>query len=169
MAQRVIALLLLTSLLAACTAPQASFYAPKASRDGYAEEELGKGLYRVSFQGNSVTSKERVQNYCLYRAAELTLELGGERFAVHDKQTEQFTQVTREYYDPWGYPGYGRYGYHRPFPGASTQSERTTFQALLTIEPFSGAEPPGGFQIYDAQAVIEQYASRIRRPEVAAN
>ena len=168
MTSRVVALLL-TLLLAACAAPEPSFYAPKVSGDGYAEEELGKGLYRVSFQGNHVTSKERVQNYCLYRAAELTLELGGERFAVYDKQTDQFTQVTREYYDPWGYPGYGRYGYYRHYPGGSYQYERTTFEARLTIEPFSGAGPGGGFQVYEARAVIEQFAPQIVRPAVAAN
>ena len=156
-------------LLAACAAPQPSLYAPMASRDGYAEEKLGKGLYRVSFQGNHVTSKERVQNYCLYRAAELTLELGGERFAVHDKQTEQFTQVTREYYEDWGYPYYGRYGYYRPYPGPSYQYERTFFRAMLTVEPFSGPAPQGGFQVYDAREVIQQFTPQIVRPTVAAN
>lgn len=161
-------LLVTTLLLAACSAPQPSLYAPIAGRDGYAEESLGKGLYRVIFQGNSVTARERVQEYCLYRAAELTLELGSERFAVHDKQTEQFTQVTREYYDGWGYPYYGRYPYrhYRPYPGPASRSERTTFRAMLTIEPFSGSVAPGGsaFQVYEARAVVEQFAPRVVRP-----
>src|SRR3546814_2827625 len=79
------AFLLVTLLLAACASPQPSLYAPLAGRDGYAQEELGKGLYRVSFQGNHVTSRERTEAYALYRAAELTLELGAERFIVHDR------------------------------------------------------------------------------------
>jgi len=158
------AILLLTLLLTACAAPQPSLYAPRVNHDGYAAEFLGKGLYRVTFQGNGVTSRERVQEYTLYRAAELTLELGGERFAVHDKQTEQYTQVTREYYDDWGSPPYGRYGSYRPYPGGSFQRERTTFQAALIIEPFSGRAAPGGFQVYDAGAVIAQFGPRIQRP-----
>lgn len=165
-------LLVTTLLLAACSAPQPSLYAPLAGRDGYAEEPLGKGLYRVSFQGNSVTAKERVQEYCLYRAAELTLELGSTRFAVHDKQTEQLTQVTREYYDDWGYPYYGPYPsrFYRPYPRTSSRSERTTFRAMLTIEPFSGPAAPGdsAFQVYEAQAVIDQFAPRVVRPGEAA-
>ncbi|GAB4238707.1 MAG: hypothetical protein Tsb0032_42990 [Kiloniellaceae bacterium] len=164
MAPRVTAVLLLTLLLAACAAPQPSLYAPKASRDGYAEEVLGKGLYRISFQGNRVTSKERVQEYCLFRAAELTLELGAEKFAVHDKQTERYTKVTRESYAGWGDPHYYRYGYYRPYPPPSYDRERTTYQAWITIEPFTGAAP-GGFQVYDARATVQQFAPRIERPK----
>jgi len=161
--------LVTTLLLAACSTAQPSVYAPMASRDGYAEESLGKGLYRVAFQGNGVTSKERVQNYCLYRAAELTLAQGSERFAVHDKETKQFTQVTRDYYDGWGYPYYGRRSYYRPYPGPPSRSERTTFRAELTIEPFSGPGTPGdsetAFQVYEAQAVVDQFAPQIVRPQ----
>lgn len=162
------ALLLLTLLLASCTAPQPSLYAPLGGRDGYAEESLGKGLYRVTFQGNGATSKERAQNYCLYRAAELTLQMGSDRFAVHDKQTNQLTEVTRDY-DSWGYPYYGPYHrrYYRPYPGPSSQSERTTFRAMLTIEPFSGSVAPGGsaFQVYEADKVVEQFGPQIVRPD----
>jgi len=162
------ALVLVTLLLAGCAAPEPSLYHPLAGRDGYAEEQLGKGLYRVSFQGNPETSRERVQEYCLYRAAELTLETGSERFAVHDKQTDQLTQVTKQYYDEWGYPGYWRHGYYRPYPPPSYRSERTTFRAMITIEPFSGSLAPGGsssaFQVYDARAVVAQFGPRIQRP-----
>jgi hypothetical protein len=167
MAPRVTALLL-TLLLAACAAPQPSLYAPLASRDGYAEEPLGKGLYRVIFQGNAATSRERVQDYCLFRAAELTLELGAEKFAVHDKLTERYTQVTRETYDGWGDRYYydRQYRHYRPYPPPTYQRERTTFRAQLTIEPFSGRPPvdsSSGFQIYDAQATYQQFAPRIER------
>jgi hypothetical protein len=163
--------LLVTLMLGACAAPQPSLYAPLAGRDGYAEESLGKGLHRVYFQGNAATSRERVQDYCLYRAAELTLSLGGERFAVHDKLVERHTQVTRETYGGWGDPYYygphGRY-YHRPYPPPTYAREYTTFRAMLTIEPFSGPAPDGSFQVYDAGAVIQQFGPRIERPAAAA-
>lgn len=168
MIARVTALLLTLLLAAACAAPQPSLYAPKDSRDGYAEESLGKDLYRVSFQGNAVTSRERTQEYCLFRAAELTLELGAEKFAVHDKLTERFTKVTRETYagwdDPYYYDRHYRYRYYRPYPPPTFERERTTYQAVITIEPFTGASP-GGFQVYDARAVVQQFGPRIVRPE----
>lgn len=166
------AFLLVTLLLAACSTPQPSLYAPKAGSEGYTEESLGKGLYRVSFEGNAVTSRERVQDYCLFRAAELTLERGATKFAVHDKLVERHTQVTREHYDPFPYYSpYWRHRYHRPYYGLAGSSgyrwERTTYLAQLTIEPFSGAAPgdsPEAFQVYDARATVEQFAPRIERP-----
>lgn len=164
MIQRV-TVLLLTLLLAACAAPQPSLYAPKDSRDGYAEEAIGKGLYRVSFQGNAVTSRERVQDYCLFRAAELTLEMGATKFAVHDKLVERDTQVTRETYagDPYYGPYYGPRFPRHYYPPPTYERTRTTFRATLTIEPFTGAAP-GGFQVYDARATFDQFAPRIERP-----
>jgi hypothetical protein len=167
---RSVAFLLVTLLLAACAAPQPSFYAPISSSDGYAEEELGKGLYRVTFQGNSVTSRERTEDYALYRAAELTLQMGASRFAVHDRLTERFTKVTRETYDPFPYYGYGPYWrrpYYGSFGASSYQYERTTYQAALTVEPFSGIAPRDVGKVYDAEEVIRRLAPQIVRPEDA--
>lgn len=151
-------------LVAACAGPQPSFYAPKDGRDGYVEEELPKGLYIVSFQGNSVTSRKRAEDYALYRAAELTIEMGAEAFVVHDKLTEQLTRVTRDVtYGPWGYPGYRHrtYGYRSP---RVIKRESTTFLAQLTIEPYSGPAPSEGFQRHAARAVLDRLAAEILRP-----
>lgn len=167
-----VTVLLLLLLLGACTAPQPSLYAPISGRDGYAEEVLGKGLYRITFQGNTVTSRELAENYALYRAAELTLELGAFRFAVHDRLTERFTQVTREYYDPYPYYGYGPYWRRRSYFGAhlgsSVQSERTSYMAQLTIEPFTGIAPRDVGRVYEADEVIERLGATIVRPEDVA-
>ncbi len=163
---KIAGILLLAVLLAACAGPKPSLYAPKESRDGYAEESLPKGLYRVTFQGNRVTSRERAENYALYRAAELTLEKGAETFIVHDKLTERLTRVTRERAYPWGYSGFGRY-HRRPYSYRATsvyESETTTFLAQLTIEPYSGAPPQEGFQSHEARAVIRRLEPQIARP-----
>jgi hypothetical protein len=164
---RVLPFLLLTLLLAACSTVQPSFYAPRDGNDGYAEEDLGKGLFRVTFQGNHVTPRERAEDYALYRAAELTLEVGAERFIVHDRLTERFTQVTRETYDPFPYYGYGPYWYRRPYfyhPPRTYQFERTTYMAALTIEPFTGIAPRDGGKVYRAREVLQGLAPQIVRP-----
>lgn len=166
---RVASFLLLTLLLAACAAPQPSFYAPLDGKDGYAEEELGKGLYRVTFQGNAATSRERAEDYALYRAAELTLQLGAERFGVHDRLVERDTKVTREYYDP--YPYYGPYWYRRPYGFGmphSFQYERTTYRAQLTVEPFTGIAPRDMGKVYRAREVLQRLAPQIVRPPAAS-
>ena len=164
---RVLPILVVALLLGACSTAQPSLYAPRDGYDGYAEEELGKGLFRVSFQGNHVTSRERAEDYALYRAAELTLEVGAERFIVHDRLTERFTQVTRETYDPFPYYGYGPYWYRRPYfyhPPHTYQFERTTYQAALTIEPFTGIAPRDGGKVYRAREVLQGLAPQIVRP-----
>ncbi|WP_299617799.1 hypothetical protein [Pelagibius sp.] len=157
-------LVLVAVLLAACAGPQPSLYAPLESGDGYAEVTLPKGLYRVTFQGNLATSRERAETYVLYRAAELTLELGAESFVVHDKLTERLTRVTRDWtYGPFGYSGY-RFRAHRYGPSNVIERETTTYRAHLTIEPFSGSPPSEGFQRHEARAVVDRLAEEIRRP-----
>ncbi len=159
-------LLVAAFLLAACAGPQPSFYAPKEGRDGYAEETLPKGLYKVSFQGNRVTAREQAETYALFRAAELTLELEAEAFVVHDTLIEQLTTITRDWsHDPWAYSGFSRrYRYYSYRPLTPIERESTTYRAVLTIEPYSGAPPPEGGKRHDARAVVERLTDRVVRP-----
>lgn len=167
MAPRV-AIVLLTLLLASCSTTQPSLYAPKADGEGYSDESLGKGLFKVTFEGNEVTSRALTEDYALYRAAQLTLNLGYDHFAVRDKLTERNTTVTRDNYDPFLYPYYGPYRYRYPYYGYRPPTYRweyTTYKTVLTIEPFSGTVPPGAFQAHDAHEVINRLASKIVRPK----
>ncbi len=47
---------------------------------GYSEERLDQNKFRVTFRGNSLTPRETVEDYLLYRAAELTLQNGFTHF-----------------------------------------------------------------------------------------
>ena len=67
---------------------------------GYSDHQVEANRFTVSFSGNSVTSRETVERYLLYRAAELTLNQGYDWFAAVDRHTDQKTQV---YADPWAY------------------------------------------------------------------
>ena len=68
--------------LAGCAAP--SSYQPLATGDGYgySEQRIERNRFRVSFSGNAATPRETVQDYLLYRAAELTLAEGADYFIV---------------------------------------------------------------------------------------
>ena len=50
-----------------------------ANRDagGYSDHQIEANRFQVSFSGNSVTSRETVERYLLYRSAELTLAAAG--------------------------------------------------------------------------------------------
>jgi hypothetical protein len=87
---------------------------------GYSDYRIDSSHWRVSFAGNSLTSRETVEKYLLYRAAELTVQQGYDWFQTADRHTERNTS----YYaspDPfyhsgfwasygWGWRPYWRYG-----------------------------------------------------------
>ena len=76
-------------MLAGCGT--ATPYQPATDGQGYAEQALERDRYRVTFVGNSLTSRETVENYLLYRAAEVTLEKGYDHFVIVEKDTERNT------------------------------------------------------------------------------
>ena len=111
---RIIAFML-AALLCACATPTP--YQPdipgQRVAGGFSEERLAADRYRVTFAGNCFTSRERVERYLLYRAAELTLEKDYDWFTVIDRLTErdERTYETRVHSPHW----YSAYGYWRPY------------------------------------------------------
>jgi len=100
--------------------------------DGYSQTMLDNQTARVSFGGNSLTDRETVENYLLYRAAEIAVERGYTSFSLIDKETEKNSRVRVSpamgygFYDPYfrysfyrpsyGWSPYRRYSYfHRPY------------------------------------------------------
>ncbi|MEO0362560.1 MAG: hypothetical protein AAF322_15680, partial [Pseudomonadota bacterium] len=53
--------------LAACATPTP--YQPKTSDGGFTESRVETGRYRVAFAGNSLTDRDTVERYLLFRAA----------------------------------------------------------------------------------------------------
>ena len=77
------------------------------SLGGYGEQQLEANRYRLTFAGNSVTKRETVETYLLYRAAELTLAQGYESFSVVQRATDRKARTITEP-DPFGMSGFGR-------------------------------------------------------------
>ena len=75
--------------LAACTT--ATPYQPnipgQATSGGYSEIRVEPDRWRVSFQGNTLTSRETVEAYLLFRSAELTVQQGYDWFEMVDRHT----------------------------------------------------------------------------------
>ena len=57
-------------------------------RTGYSDQQLEPGRFIVSFAGNTVTSRDTVERYLLFRAAELTLANGYDYFVMADRDTQ---------------------------------------------------------------------------------
>lgn len=173
--------------LSSCTHPTP--YQPRSVSSsfdkGYADERLAADRYRVTFGGNSLTSRETVEAYLLYRAAEVTIEQGYDWFSVVDHEMDH--KVTREIvrdrsYRPWfgSYYGawlpYWRYNlggsgwqewdpYHADPFWADRYHERQIeeFEATAEIRLGRGAAPATDEEIYDAREVLENIGPRVVR------
>ena len=87
------------------------------NRQGFSERQVEANRFLVTFAGNSVTDRDTVERYLLFRAAELTLQNGYDYFVMVDRQTDR---QARTYSTPgagwgggfgpgWGYGGFGGY------------------------------------------------------------
>ena len=171
------------ALLAACAT--ATPYQPaQLGNDvsgGYSSEQLAPDRYRVSFSGNQYTSRERVENYLLFRAAQLAQQNGYTGFRVVRNDTDRDVDqelVTRPAPFGLGYGGfspYWRFGggfgsaFYDPYVGgpfyADTVDVRTIrrFDATAVIQLVRTPVTTGS-QTYNAQDVITRLRDTIERP-----
>lgn len=182
------AALALTAGLAACATPTP--YQPnipgQATSGGYSEMRIEANRWRVNFAGNSLTSRETVEGYLLYRAAELTVQQGFEWFRIVDRGTQAHTQTYVEpdpLYRPWYGPGYGfwrpswryygaGYGWRTwdPFWGDPFWADRVDvrtverFEASAEVVMYHGPKPPDDPRAFDARSVMDNLGPRIQRP-----
>ena len=179
--------IVLAAGLAACATPtpyQPNIAGQKTS-GGYSEVRIEPDRFRVNFAGNTLTSRETVEGYLLFRAAELTVQNGADWFEIvtsnTDKQTRAYVQP-----DPLYSPWYGGFGYWRPYwryrtygygwrtwdpfwgdPFFTSSYDIHTiekFEASAEIMTHHGAKPAGEPRAFDAHAVIENLKPRILYP-----
>ena len=154
---------------------------------GYSDTQLASDRFQVTFSGNTLTSRETVEGYLLYRAAELTLEQGYDWFAIENRELQHDVRSS-VVPDPLYHPWYGTdyvywtpyWRYHRLHGPWMTWSPydsdpfwtyrmdvRTVeqYQAAADISLHHGAKPTDNPKAFDAHAVIETMAPRIHRPE----
>ena len=99
--------------------------------DGYTQTIIENDRARVSFAGNSLTERETVENYLLYRAAELTVERGFDTFRLVESDTEQKTRLQSTGagvgHGGFGYDPFFRYSYFSPRFGWSRFGRFSSF------------------------------------------
>lgn len=155
------------AVLAACatTTP----YQPLGKGGGYTEQRIETNRYRIAFTGNASTPRQTVENYMLYRAAELTINSGFDYFMLTGNDTEARTRYSESisaYGGPgwgWGWGGYRRSGIGF---GVSTATPVTDYQAQAIVLMFKGKKPEQDPSAYDARAVKESLQPLIQWPEL---
>ncbi len=154
---------------------------------GYTNVPLDQTHWRVTFTGNSLTSRQQVENYLLYRAAELTLQQGANCFTMVNHGTDKRTRLEMQPYGPGAFGGFGGGFYpgwspfwrmHGPFgwysydpwgggpffPGQYDINTIDSYQATADIALNRGICPttPGTF---NAQQVIQNLQRYIVYPK----
>ncbi|MBB4618460.1 CC0125/CC1285 family lipoprotein [Sphingomonas abaci] len=168
------------------------------NRQGYSERMIEPGRFLVSFAGNSVTSRDTVERYLFYRAAELTLQQGFDYFVMADRDTnlQSRTFSTPGVGGPWGYGGFGGYwgpswrywgrgfgwrswdpwyggGFGGGFGGGPWGNDfdvRTIdrYEATAEIVMRKGPIPRDNIRAFDARKVVESIGPTVQLPEQRA-
>lgn len=159
-------LLSVVTLLAACVSATPYRQAQSPRDYGYQEQKIEQNRYRVSFAGNSETDRQTVENYLLYRAAELTLEQGKDYFVITDSSTEknveQHSTVVGSPSLSFGY-GHHSYRHHHGFGLGFNiiSSSFNDYEAFGTIVLKSGKKPQDNDYAYDARQVVENLGKKV--------
>jgi hypothetical protein len=147
-------------LLAACAGAPTPY---QQARDGYgySEQQIEENRYRVSFAGNSATSRQTVEDYLLYRGAELSVQTGHDWFEVVDRNPVQ------EHSGYGGSPAVGvgvgggsdvGVGLSFPVFGGGSSGGYT---AAMDILVHDGEKPQENPNAYDAFSVISRLQPKI--------
>jgi hypothetical protein len=163
--------------LSGCTTPtpyQAAVDTGGGYHPGYTDTKLEDTRYRITFAGNDVTSRETVENYLLYHAADLTLQQGYDWFEVvkraSDEKTRQVTTVDdpfwggmswRYYRRGWG--GWGGWG-PGPFDADTTDFSRYEASAEIILHKGQKTDAPNA---YDARQIKANLQSKVVLPGAA--
>ncbi|HEX6111455.1 MAG TPA: hypothetical protein VFZ10_04050 [Geminicoccaceae bacterium] len=153
--------LVLGLLLAACAGAPTPY---QQARDGfgYSEQQIEENRYRVSFAGNSATTRQTVEDYLLYRAAELTVQTGHDWFQVVERNTVQ------EYSGYGGSPEMGvgvgsggNFGVGLSFPVLGGGGGSGRYTADMDVIVREGEKPQEDPNAYDAFSVISRLQPKV--------
>jgi len=141
---------------------------------GYFDRQIEADRFQVGFKGNDLTSRETVERYLLYRAAELTLSHGGDWFEAVQRATDKKVEGYADYGPYWGPRwglyrrgygwGYGRWGDPAIWgPGVVSYDQIQQYEATAEILIGHGPKPKDK-QAFDARSVIEHLSGAVRPP-----
>lgn len=161
----------LLGLSACATAPTP--YEPQKGpgTTGYSDQELTHNRYRVTFAGNSVTSRVTVENYLLRRAAEVTLKAGYDDFMFDTRNTKAKTTYMSTF---TGWPGWGGYGWYwhdwawpygpGPYSMDSTSRPITRYHAYAEIVLLTAEQAKNNPRAIDAREILSHLGAQSPAP-----
>ena len=117
----------------------------------------------MTFSGNSATERSRVEDYLLYRAAEITLSEGGTHFLMMDSSTETETTYTQTINTGFGFGHFSHFGAGIGVGTSRPQSSSYDAQAIIVV--LDEATERDDLRAFNARDVKKHIGERIERPE----
>jgi hypothetical protein len=153
--------------LSGCASPTP--YQPSDGSFGFSEQQIEGNRYRVSFAGNSVTPRATVENYLLYRAAELTVQNGYDYFKLADQDTERSTRYYSQGFvdNAFLFPSSRRDRFVSSYGvglSSATSYPVDEYAAQADILVFKGEKPADDTTAYNARDVLERLGATVVRP-----
>lgn len=160
------------------------------NRTGYSERQVENNRFLVTFAGNTVTDRDTVERYLLFRAAQLTQQNGYDYFIMVQRDTDRQARTYSTgagfggpyggwggYWGPsWGFYGRG-YGWRR-FGGGfgwggwggygfDDFDVRTVdrYEASAEVVMRRGVPPASEVRAFDARQVIDRIGPTIVTPK----
>lgn len=137
---------------------------------GYAEAPIETDRVRIVFRGNTVTDREQVEDYLLYRAAELALLRGAQYFILTQRDTEADTRLVdigvggSRFSHFYYHPLHGWASFRDPFWDDRSWREITRYEASAEVFFGFGPKPEGDPHAYDASEVQQTLRARVAPP-----
>ena len=157
-----------------------------AGKFGFTDQRIEANRYRITFEGNSKTTRQRVEDSLLLRAADVTIDNGYDWFQIAQRATDPKTYSRPQLRSRWAFGGgfgyssfrtfHPRYGwvsyydpfwsngFYDPFFDRFDTEEITRFQATAEIILGKGPKPTDRADAYDARDVKMNLAPRIIPP-----
>ena len=152
------------------------------AREGYTDQQIEANRWKVSFSGNTMTGRDTVERYLLFRAAELTTQQGFDYFIMADRDTDKKSRTyVTDTFGPGPYGGWGpswrfygrRFGGWRswdPFWGDPWGRDVDIdtvekYEASAEIVMGKGPKPAGNVRAFDAKAVMANIGPTIVMPK----
>ena len=180
-AKTILAAALAIGALGGCATgtPYQPLEAGRSAAGGYSDEKLDDNRFRVSFAGNTLTSRETVENYLIFRAAELTLEEGFDWFRIDTRHVEREVErdALRYRYAPYSLHWTPRWEFYGPRVGRYPcptypywcydidMREIERYAASADITTGKGAKDASDIHAFDAREVVERLSPDIKYPE----
>lgn len=142
----------------------ATAYGPAGMRGGYTDLQIDSNTFRVEFAGNGFTPRSTVENYLLYRCAELTMRSGHDYFVLIGSDTdaaESYVSTPGRYTGSTQVVGNTAYTSGTLVPGHTYKV--TKHGAIAVMKVYKG-EKPEALNAFAAREVMTFVGRAIGRP-----